>query len=210
MRTIHTSICLIILLTSLFTNPVQAQEKRRWSPQAKGTAIGVGAGGAAGAIINKRNRAVGGVIGGLAGGAVGYGIGKGVDNQRKTNARIAAAEREAAETRREVAENKREAAEARREAQLARQEAAAAADRPAVVTRPAAARVAAVRKAPVPAVSEVAAATGFSSALAATAFSAQTVSDPYNSNGNALFLTNPSYGDQATAYPTSEVRRKSW
>lgn len=206
MKTIHTSISLVILLTFVFMNSVQAQEKRRWSPQAKGTAIGVGVGGAAGAILNKRNRVVGGLIGGAAGGAVGYGVGKGVDNRRKTNARIAAVEREAAENRREVAENKREAAEARREAQLARQEAAVAADRPAVVTRPAAARVAAVQKAPVPAV----AATGFGAALAASAFSAQDVSAPYVSNGNALFLTNASYGDQATAYPTSEVRRKSW
>lgn len=145
---------------------------------------------------------VGGLIGGAAGGAVGYGLGKGMDNRRKTNDRIAAAEREAAE-------NRREAAEARREAQLARQEAAAAADKPAVVTRPAAARVAAVRRTPVPAVAGAAAGAGFGAALAATAFSAQTVSTPYVSN-NALFLTNASYGDPNSAYPTSEVRRKSW
>lgn len=201
MRTIQSRISLIAVLAFVFTSSVQGQERRRWSPQAKGTAIGVGVGGAAGAIINKRNRVVGGLIGGAAGGAAGYGIGKGIDNRRKTNARIAAVEREAAQ-------NRREAAEARREAQLARQEAAAAADRPAVVTRPAAARVAAVRKSPVPAVA--AAGAGFGAALAATAYSAQTVSAPYGGNGNALFLTNASYGDPASAYPTSEVRRKSW
>lgn len=201
MKTNRVSISLIMLLAFVFTNSVQAQERRRWSPQAKGTAIGVGVGGAAGAIINKRNRVVGGLIGGAAGGAVGYGVGKGVDNRRKTNARIAAVEREAAE-------NRREAAEARREAQLARREAAAAADRPAVITRSADARVAAVRKTPVPAVSGAAA--GFGAALAASSFSAQTVSAPYAANGNALFLTNASYGDPASAYPTSEVRRKSW
>lgn len=202
MKTNRVSASLIILVAFLFTNALQAQERRRWSPQAKGTAIGVGVGGAAGAIINKRNRVVGGLIGGAAGGAAGYGIGKGVDNRRKTNARIAAVEREAAE-------NRREAAEARQEAQLARREAAAAADRPAVVTRPAAARVAAVRKAPVPAV-DGAAATGFGAALAATAYSTQAVSAPYGGNGNALFLTNAAYGDPNSAYPTSEVRRKSW
>ena len=199
MRTIQSRISLIVVVAFVFISSVQAQERRRWSPQAKGTAIGVGVGGAAGAIINKRNRVVGGLIGGAAGGAAGYGIGKGIDNRRKTNARIAAVEREAAE-------NRREAAAARREAQLARQEAAAAADRPAVMTRPATARVAAVRKAPVPAV----AAAGFGAALAATAYSAQTVSAPHGGNGNALFLTNASYGDPASAYPTSEVRRKSW
>ena len=206
MKTIQAGISLIIVLTFVFTS--SAQEKRRWSPQAKGTAIGVGAGTAAGAIINKRNRVVGGVIGGIAGGAAGYGLGKGVDNRRKTNARIAAVEREAAENRREVAENRREAAEARREAQLARQEAAAAANKPV----PAASRaVVAQRKAaPKPAAMDAVASSGFGAALAATAFSAQTVSDPYTSNGNALFLLNDSYGDPASAYPTSEIRRKSW
>lgn len=200
MRTIHTAISLIILLSLVFTNSVQAQEKRRWSPQAKGTAIGVGVGGAAGAIINKRNRVVGGLIGGAAGGAAGYGLGKGIDNRRKTDARIAAVEREAAE-------NRREAAEAWREAQLARQEAAAAADRPVpAVNRP----MIAHRKAKAaPAAVGAVASTGFGAALAATAFSAQTVSAP-DVVSNSLFLINPSYGNQATAYPTSEVRRKSW
>jgi hypothetical protein len=191
MRTMQvSSISLVILLALVFTSAAQAQEKRRWSPQAKGTAIGVGVGGAAGAIINKRNRAVGGVIGGLAGGAAGYGVGKTVDNRRKTNARIAAAEREAAE--------------ARREAAVARQEAASVANKPAVVVnRPAVAQ----RRVSPAAVSAVAGA-GIGTALAATAFTAQTVSGPYA--GNTLFLSNSSYGDQNSAYPTSEVRRKSW
>ncbi len=47
-----------------------------WSPQAKGAVIGAGTGAAAGAIIHKRNRAVGAVVGGVAGGAAGYAIGK--------------------------------------------------------------------------------------------------------------------------------------
>lgn len=190
MKTIHSRISLMLLLVVAITSSVQAQQRRPWSPQAKGTAIGVGVGGAAGAIINKRNRVVGGVIGGLAGGAAGYGVGKSVDNRRKTNARIAAAERQAAE--------------ARREAALARQEAASAANKPAVVVnRP----MVAQRKAAPAAIGAVAGA-GVGAALAATAFSAQTVSDP--SVGNGLFLSNTSYGDQRSAYPTSEVRRKSW
>ena len=191
MRMIHArSISLIILLALVFAGTVEAQQRRRWSPQAKGTAIGVGVGGAAGAIINKRNRVVGGVMGGRAGGAAGYGVGKSVDNRRKTNARIAAAEREAAE--------------ARREAALARQEAASAANKPAVVVnRPAVAQ----RKVSPAAVGAVAGA-GLGTALAASAFTAQTVSGPYPSN--TMFLSNASYGDQNSAYPTSEVRRKSW
>lgn len=206
MKMIHASVSLIILMALVFATSVQAQEKkRRWSPQAKGSAIGVGVGGAAGAIINKRNRVVGGLIGGAAGGAAGYGIGKGVDNRRKTNARIDAAEREAAENRRQAAENRQEAAEARREAQLARQEAAAAANKPAtVINRPV---VASRRKATNAAVGATAGA-GIGAALAASSFSAQTVSGP--STSNALFMPNPSYGDQSSAYPTSDVRRKSW
>jgi hypothetical protein len=189
MRTIHASISLILLGAILFTTSVQAQF-RGWSPQAKGTAIGVGVGGAAGAIINKRNRVVGGLIGGAAGGAAGYGIGKGIDNRRKTNARIAAAEREAAA--------------ARQEARLARQEAAVAARRPATVNQPTVAR----RSSVAPAAVGAAVGTGFGAAIAANSFTAQTVPGAYGSN--ALFMPNASYGDQATAYPSSEVRRKSW
>ncbi|MGF7217436.1 putative membrane protein [Spirosoma lacussanchae] len=190
MKTNRAIILMAVLTAFIFSHVVEAQQRRKWSPQAKGTAIGAGVGGAAGAIINKRNRLVGGLIGGAAGAAGGYAIGKGVDNRRKTNARIAAAERQAAE--------------ARREAALARREAAAAADKPGVVTRPAAERVAAVQKAPVPAVAGVAAGAG----MAATAFSAQTLSEPYQNN--TLFLLNNNYGDQNSAYPSSEVRRKSW
>lgn len=191
MRTIHVSTLLIILLAFVFTNSVQAQEKRRWSPQAKGTVIGAGVGGAAGAIINKRNRAVGGVIGGLAGGAVGYGVGKSVDNRRKTNARIDAAERKAANAQ-------REAQLARQEAQLARQEAAGpgksvptATNRPAIVKEQAA-------------VSAI----GFGTAQPSVLAGLQPVS-PVPTR-NALFLANTSYGNPVSAYPTSEVRRKSW
>lgn len=85
---------LIILLTSFQAPAAHAQ----WSPQAKGAVIGGLGGAAAGALINKRNRAVGGVIGGVAGGAIGYGVGKHIDNKRKQRA-AAAAERQAVAAR---------------------------------------------------------------------------------------------------------------
>ncbi|MBF9237782.1 hypothetical protein I2I05_10285 [Hymenobacter sp. BT683] len=89
---------LIVLLSSVFSSPsAQAQEKKKWSPQAKGAVIGGLGGAAAGAIINKRNRPVGGVIGGVAGGAIGYGVGKHIDNKQKERARIAAANQAAAD-----------------------------------------------------------------------------------------------------------------
>ena len=44
-------------------------------------ALGAGGGAILGAVINKRNRAVGAVIGGVAGGAVGYGIGRTMDKK---------------------------------------------------------------------------------------------------------------------------------
>jgi len=72
------------------------KENGKVSPQARGAVIGTVAGGAAGAVINKRNRVVGGVIGGVLGGATGYAIGKHKDNKNKAAAR-AAAERAAAE-----------------------------------------------------------------------------------------------------------------
>lgn len=84
---------LIVLLSTVFgTSTARAQ----WSPQAKGAVIGGVGGAAAGALINKRNRAVGGVVGGVAGGAIGYGVGKHIDNKKKEKARIAAANRAAA------------------------------------------------------------------------------------------------------------------
>lgn len=85
---------LLIVLASVFSNKAQAQA--RWSPQAKGAVIGGLGGAAAGAIINKRNRAVGGVVGGVVGGGVGYAVGKHIDNKNKERARVAAANRAAA------------------------------------------------------------------------------------------------------------------
>lgn len=55
--------------------------RKGWSSAAKGAVIGGVAGAAGGAIINKRNRAVGGVVGGILGAGVGYGIGRGIDKR---------------------------------------------------------------------------------------------------------------------------------
>ncbi|MDO7845617.1 glycine zipper 2TM domain-containing protein [Hymenobacter sp. M29] len=93
---------LIILISTVFGS---APAKAQWSPQAKGAVIGGLGGAAAGALINKRNRAVGGVVGGVAGGAIGYGVGKHIDNKKKQRAAAqqrAVAAREAA-YRRELA-----------------------------------------------------------------------------------------------------------
>jgi hypothetical protein len=88
----------IAFIVSLLANTQsQAQERKPWSPQAKGTVIGTTAGAAAGAIIHKRNRVAGGVVGGVVGGATGYAIGKRKDNKNKEAARVAAANNAAAE-----------------------------------------------------------------------------------------------------------------
>ena len=101
---------IILLSTGFSSSSAQAQILKSWSPQAKGAAIGGLGGAAAGAIINKRNRAVGGVVGGVAGGAIGYGVGKHIDNKNKEKARIAAANRATAareaEYRRELARSR--------------------------------------------------------------------------------------------------------
>ncbi|WP_188815294.1 glycine zipper domain-containing protein [Hymenobacter cavernae] len=116
MKRISQLLSLVLVLSLLFSQTAQAQEKKRWSPQAKGTVIGLGAGALTGAVINKRNRVVGGAVGGVVGGAAGYAIGKHKDNKNKEAARIAAANRAAAER----------VAAANRRAELARQEAARA------------------------------------------------------------------------------------
>jgi len=108
---------LIVLLSTVFShNSAQAQDRKGWSPQAKGAVIGGLGGAAAGAIINKRNRPVGGIIGGVAGGAIGYGVGKHIDNKQKEKARIAEANRLAAlrEERYQYAARKAAQADSRR------------------------------------------------------------------------------------------------
>lgn len=66
--------------------PVQAAPQRKgWSKAAKGAVIGGVTGAAAGAIIDKKNRAAGAVIGGVAGAGVGYGIGRHIDKKNGRN-----------------------------------------------------------------------------------------------------------------------------
>ena len=100
---------LVMLFVLALGDVTRAQDRKGWSPQAKGAVIGGLGGAAAGAIINKRNRAVGGVVGGVAGAGIGYAIGKHTDNKRKERARIAAAnaaaERRDAEYRYALAHN---------------------------------------------------------------------------------------------------------
>ena len=61
--------------------PAAEPEKKGWSAKAKGAVIGAGTGAVAGAVINKRNRAVGALIGGVLGAGAGTGIGAVIDNK---------------------------------------------------------------------------------------------------------------------------------
>jgi len=171
MKKVSFIFALMILFTTIFSGFAQAQERKKWSPQAKGAVIGGLGGAAAGALIHKRNRAVGGVVGGVAGAGVGYAIGKRTDNRRKAEAaRVAAARR-------------------------------------AAVQREAAFRAGAAR--------EKALATNSSSAPA----KALSADDVYNLNtsmvytpaaSGVVYLPNNANSASAAAYPSSEVRRKSW
>ena len=67
--------------TSTSSGTATTTRKKGWSSAAKGAVIGGVAGAAGGAIINKRNRAVGGVVGGVLGAGVGYGIGRSIDKK---------------------------------------------------------------------------------------------------------------------------------
>ena len=55
---------LVLLSTTFHASPSLAQDRKGWGPQAKGAVIRGGSGAILGAVINKRNRAVGGVVGG--------------------------------------------------------------------------------------------------------------------------------------------------
>jgi len=62
-------------------NAAKTTTKKGWSKAAKGATIG-GAGGAIlGAVINKKNRAVGAVVGGVIGAGGGYVIGRKMDKK---------------------------------------------------------------------------------------------------------------------------------
>lgn len=61
--------------------PTAPAKKKGWSKAAKGAVIGGVAGAGAGALILKKNRALGAVIGGVVGGGVGYGVGRSMDKK---------------------------------------------------------------------------------------------------------------------------------
>jgi len=176
-----------VLLFSLISSH-SAQAQRGWSPQGKGAAIGGAAGILGGALINKRNRVVGGAIGGVAGAGVGYAVGKHIDNKHKKAAALAA-ERAAANER--IAAANARAASAERRAAEERQ---LAAERSATTTRPAMG------------IATAATAAG-AGAVAAQAFVPST---PQSTVLAAGYLPNTQYGQAGTAYPASPVLRKSW
>ena len=63
----------------------ETTEKKKWSGTAKGAVIGGVTGAAAGAVINKKNRAVGAVVGGVIGAGTGAVIGKQADKKEGGN-----------------------------------------------------------------------------------------------------------------------------
>lgn len=131
MKTLPYFLSLLLLLTTIFTHSAQAQQKKV-SPQAKGAIIGGIGGAAAGALINKRNRAVGGIVGGVVGGAGGYAVGKSIDNKNKARA----AEADAANARAAAYRANQRAAVAERNAARSRAAALAASRNNAAVNNP--------------------------------------------------------------------------
>lgn len=177
---------LLALVVLMQSTAVQAQSKV--SPQAKGAVIGGLGGAAAGVLINKKNRTVGGIVGGAVGAGTGYAVGKSIQNKQK--ARAAEAARVAAASR--AARAEREAAAARAERNALAKRAEAAEQR---------AALAQAGQLPQQQAMQPAMAAGFAAATA-PAFS--------SSNMSAAYLPNNSYGDRSTPYASSEVRRKSW
>ena len=171
---------LVALFTSSLTN-AQSVFKKKWNPEAQGVAIGAGVGGAAGAIINKRNRVLGAGIGMAAGAAAGYGVGKVISNRHK---RAAAAAR--------AAEDREYAARTANNREL----------RSGTANRTA--RHSATNRATARASAPVAA---YASAQPSVLEQPASVTIPLVRNG---YLLNTAYGDPNSAYPNSEYRRKSW
>jgi thiamine pyrophosphate-dependent acetolactate synthase large subunit-like protein len=67
--------------TSESGHTAKTVRRKRWSKAAKGAVIGAGSGAIIGAVVNKRNRAVGAVVGGVLGGGAGYVIGRDMDKR---------------------------------------------------------------------------------------------------------------------------------
>lgn len=70
------SFCSLLVLAATFTFHPDAQAQRSWGPATRGTVIGAGVGGAAGALIHKKNPVVGAVVGGTLGAVAGNQVGK--------------------------------------------------------------------------------------------------------------------------------------
>lgn len=192
MKKVSLILSLVFMVTIALSFNAQAQTRKKWSPQAKGAVIGAATGGVAGAVIHKRNRVVGGVVGGVVGAGAGYGVGKIVDNKRK---------KEAAEEAR-IAEANRRAANAERMAANER-----AANRKAVASSKKAeapARVEARKPQAVPGTYHALVANNNPAAM-------------YNEDGRPVpnllgsaYLANEDFGDRSKPYHSSEYRRKSW
>lgn len=182
MKTLPYFLSLLLLLTTTFSHSAQAQERKKVSPQAKGAIIGGIGGAAAGALINKRNRAVGGIVGGVVGGAGGYAVGKSIDNKNKARA----AEADAANARAAAARANERAAIAERNAARSRAAANVARTAPAGTSRTLLVR----NEGETPAVMAYA--------------DAQTTGAAYP------YIPNTSPADPDKPYSNSEVKRKSW
>lgn len=172
---------LLLAFVMFFTTILSGYaQDRKISSSAKGAVIGGLGGAAAGALINKKNRVVGGAVGGVAGGGLGYAIGRNADNKRRAEAaRVAAARR----------------AEANR----------------AAAYRAGVARGNAVARANANANSNAMAATAAAAAAPSMMNSlAPAASGPSAFASSTGYLPNESYGSRDAAYPSSEVRRKSW
>lgn len=189
MKKVSLLLALVLIFASVFSFNTQAQN--RISSHAKGAVIGGLGGAAAGAIINKRNRVVGGAVGGVAGAGLGYAIGKNADNKRKAEAaRVAAANR---------AEANRVAAARRAEAQRVAAYNSGLEKGAALAAKPSA----------VPA-GTAALAAGTSAGVMYTLNSSANQAAFAPTASGLSYLPNASYGDRTSAYPSSEVRRKSW
>ncbi|MDF7810028.1 glycine zipper domain-containing protein [Hymenobacter sp. YC55] len=190
MKKVSLLLALVLIFASVFSFNTQAQN--RISSHAKGAVIGGLGGAAAGAIINKRNRVVGGVVGGAAGAGLGYAIGKNADNKRKAEAaRVAAANR--AEANRVAAARRAEAQRVAAYNSGLEKGAALAANKPSATPAGAAALAA-----------------GTSAGVMYTLNSSANQAAFAPAASGSSYLPNASYGDRTSAYPSSEVRRKSW
>ena len=68
-------------MNSVAQYPAKTSVKKGWSRKAKGAVIGGGGGAILGAVINKKNRLVGGALGGVIGAGLGYVIGNELDKK---------------------------------------------------------------------------------------------------------------------------------